>query len=487
MNYKKVLLFLLFSISNLCVIALGGMAYAADVDTINPNNAFTQGLDQIIKNAPPNVQFGIIVQSMQTGKQLYSYKSDYLFQPASVQKLFVAVAALDLLKPDFRFTTRLLTNGTVANGVLQGDLAIQFSGDPTLTRTDLVNLLAQLKTQGIRQITGHVYIDNSAYDSVPYPAGWFWDDLSYSFAAPVNAVILNKNEFSLIVSPASLNSPATITTTLPNGVVNLENQTITTNQYQSNCPVNIYSDFENDYKITGCISRTAGKQYRVLALREPVMLAKTMTQDYLEDNQISFQGPPIIHLVNFSNVLAQHESNPLYVIVKSMLKHSDNLINSALLKKIGQVYFHSQGSWRNSIYAMENSLAKSAGINFSRISLADGAGLSRYNLISPSQLGKLLYYAYHQDQIIPYLLNALPIAGVDGTLRWRMPNLAKGQRVHAKTGTMKGITGLAGYINTNNNGTLGFVIMMNGFVGHYTPYRGFQDKLCQYLVTAPRG
>lgn len=150
------------------------------------------------------------------------------------------------------------------------------------------------------------------------------------------------------------------------------------------------------------------------------------------------------------------------------------------------MYFHTQASWRNSIYAMESFLGKAAGINFSSISIADGAGLSRYNLVSPVQLGKLLYYAYHQDQVIPYLLNALPIAGVDGTLRWRMPNLAKGQNVHAKTGTMKGITGLAGYVKTQNNGTVGFVILINGFVGKYTPYRNFQDKVCQYLVTAPR-
>lgn len=484
---KKVFLLLTFIFSLFSSIHLSN---AATIKTTQPNRlsgeTFDEGLNAIIRSAPPNVHFGITIQSMQTGQSLYEYNSNYLFQPASVQKLFVAVSALAFLKPDFRFMTRLLTDGKLVNGVLEGNLAVQFTGDPVLTRTDLINLLVQLKTQGIHQITGHVFVDNSAYDNVPYPAGWFWDDLSYSFAAPVNAVILNKNEFSFIVTPSSLNYPATITTNLPTGVINVDNQTITTSRTGTKCPVNLYSDFANDYKITGCISQATGKQYRTLALREPVILARVMIQNYLENNGISFQSPVLVHATHFTTVLAQHESPPLYLIVKAMLKHSDNLINSALLKKIGETYFQTQGTWRNSVYALESFLGKVAHIDFNRISIADGAGLSRYNLLSPTELIKLLYYAYHQGQVIPYLLNALPIAGVDGTLRWRMPALAKGELVHAKTGTMKGITCLAGYVNTNHNGTLGFVILMNGFVGHYTPYRSFEDKVCQYLVAAPR-
>ena len=450
-------------------------------------SSFSVGLDRIIKQAPSNVHIGVLVRSMQTGTDLYAYNSNFLFSPASVQKLFVGISSLAFLKPDFVFDTRILTNGQVVNGVVQGDLAIQFVGDPTLNKSDVINLLSQLKAQGIRNIEGHVYIDNTAYDNVPYPPGWFWDDLSYNFAAPVNGVIINKNQFSFILTPGPVGTPAVIKSSLPGGVIKIRNETNTTSGHQSNCSLMIYSDFENDYKIAGCVPHQLGTQYRSAAIRDPVIYAQVLTENYLRDNQISFQGPVEVKAAsNFSTVLASHHSAPLYLIVKQMLKHSDNLITDAILKKMGQVYYNTQGNWRNGVYAMRGLLAPKTGINFNKISLIDGAGLSRYNLLTPNSLVELLYYAYHQNQVLPYLLNALPIAGVDGTLRWRMPNFAKGQIVHAKTGTMKSITCLAGYIKTQNNGTLGFAILINGFVDRYAPYRALADRLCEYLYTAPR-
>src|SRR3990167_6981240 len=155
----------------------------------------TEGLEQILSRARPDANIGMIVRDAKTNQVIYSRQSQHLFSPASTQKLFTAVAALSYLGADFRYPTTLLTHGTIKDHTLLGDLTIQFSGDPEFTVEDLNSLIAQLKKQGIQHIAGHVYIDHSAYGGVPYPPGWMWDDLSYSYAAPLDAIIIDQNKF----------------------------------------------------------------------------------------------------------------------------------------------------------------------------------------------------------------------------------------------------------------------------------------------------
>ncbi len=444
------------------------------------------GVEAILRKAPANANVGIIVQAVESGKILYQHNADNLFTPASVNKLFVAIAGLAFLKSNYQFETRLRYTGNIKDGILNGDLYIQFTGDPSLKRWHLSGLLNELKAQGISKLNGNIYIDNSTYGLASYAPGWLIHDLSFDFAAPINAIIINENRFGLTVTPTNRNGqPGIIHTSLPDDVVQVQNNTITSARYRQDCPLEVHSDDNNNYKIGGCLPKIHGQQYFALALRDPVPYAKILITNFLKKNQIYFNGDIQLQVTPLNaGTLAVHMSAPLSQLIKAMLKESDNLYTNSLLKQIGAVYYHTQGTWENGLKAIKEILAKPANIDFSQTHLSDGAGLSRLNLVTPRQLAKLLHYAYQQPLVEPDLWIALPIAGKDGTLGGRLGTIAKGEPIHAKTGTMKGISALAGYMKTRHNGLIVFVIMTNGLEDPLHLYKRMEDKICRFLIIA---
>lgn len=453
-----------------------GVAHASTVRQAVEHVLATSRLDK--------TGMGIIVTSVKTGHVLYAQNSDRLYTPASVQKLFTATAALEYLKPTFRFKTGFYTQGFIRHDVLQGNLYIKFSGDPTFKSADLARMMDELHNMHIKRITGHVYIDNYAYNQVPYPPGWIWDDLSYSYAAPMDAIIIDHNKFAVSFQPSKVVGQAPkITTNLPAGVVHFENTMQSTRTYSDACPVTIYSDMHNNYRVAGCLDNRWGVQSRSLAIRDVLQFAKVEVANMLALRNIHYDGDVRQKITpHHVTPLVVHNSQPLGQVIRHMLKKSDNLYTDAIFKKIGETYYNRPGSWQNSLMALKKILGKETGINFKHSLFTDGVGLSRYNLITPHQLAKLLFFIYHNTAIKPSLLAALPIAGVDGTLEGRMMSDARGKRVRAKTGSMTGVSTLAGYVITHHHGTLAFAIMMNDFVGGLGRYRYLQDRICEALA-----
>lgn len=458
----------------------------ATVKTHNPPLSLPESIHRILHKAnvvKPNVSYGVIVRNAKTGKVLFSKQSYHLYAPASVQKLFTAIAALSYLGSRFRFTTQLLTQGNIKDHTVEGNLTVKFSGDPEFKTADLDVLIAKLKELGINHIKGHVYLDNMDYGSVPYAPGWMWDDLTYSYAAPLNAIIINRNKFLLQFIPAKKgNVRPKLYPILPAGVVTLENNITTTSRFTKKCPLTIYSDIHNHYRLAGCINRHWGQQRRTLAIRDPNRYAKVLVAQALQDNHIGYSGSIKFRKARPNSIiLAAHQSPPLRKMLKEMLKNSDNLTADSLLKKIGERYYKEQGTWQNGLRALKLIL-KPTHIDFKHNLINDGAGLSRYNLVSPIQLTKLLYYAYHDPNIRKSLIPALPIGGIDGTLIGRMWPVVDGRRVHAKTGSMTGVTTLSGYIYSRHHGVLIFAIMMSGFVGKDRPLLHVEDRMCDFLT-----
>lgn len=112
-------------------------------------------------------------------------------------KVITALAAMLQLGPDFRFNTQLESKGTLADGTLRGDLVARFGGDPTLTRQDLRNMVANLKKQGVDHIQGNLVIDTSVFASHDKAPGWPWNDMTQCFSAPPGAAIVDRNCFSV--------------------------------------------------------------------------------------------------------------------------------------------------------------------------------------------------------------------------------------------------------------------------------------------------
>ena len=141
------------------------------------SSQLTNAINQIIGPKSNNADIGVYVKSMNTNSTLYTYNANQPLTPASTMKILTAEAALIFLGPNYRFSTQLLTDAkSVKNGVLQGNLYVVFSGDPSLTYYDLADLLNALRSQQITAIEGNVYIDNTAYDQSFYGPGWLGKD-----------------------------------------------------------------------------------------------------------------------------------------------------------------------------------------------------------------------------------------------------------------------------------------------------------------------
>jgi len=164
------------------------------------------------------------------------------------------------------------------------------------------------------------------------------------------------------------------------------------------------------------------------------------------------------------------------------MKKSDNLTAELLVKTMGREASGTQGTWQNGLIAIKTFLNDEVGIDTTSLRMADGSGVSRYNLTSPAQLVKLLIFAFERKDIREPFLTTFPVGGWDGTLKNRMEYSSSGHDIHAKTGTLEGVSCLSGYAFTEDNEPLAFSIMMNGYVGSAKPYLKLQDEICRILV-----
>ena len=166
-------------------------------------------------------------------------------------------------------------------------------------------------------------------------------------------------------------------------------------------------------------------------------------------------------------------------ILMRMLKESDNLYAESMFYQLAASTGNRPASATSARTVIKRLIAK-VGLDVSRYKIADGSGLSLYNYVSPELEVKLLRYAYRNDNVYHHLLQALPIAGQDGTLRKRMKGVFTNGNVKAKTGTVTGVSSLAGYCTASNGHRLCFAIINQGLM-HVGNGRAFQDKVCTVL------
>lgn len=449
--------------------------------------ALSNELSSVIYDTSRNADIAVYVKSMRYGDSLYARNINLPLTPASTMKILTAEAALLYLGADYRFSTQLLTDAKgVKNRVLQGNLYVVLSGDPTLTYYDLEDLLASLKSQQIDSIAGNVYIDNTAYDQRFYGPGWVWKDKNYCYAAPISAAIINRNCLPLTVSPSKVSGRFAQVITSPKFYYpNIHNSVVTKPSRTRACSLRMTTNSDSVISLDGCMSKgnyAWGVSYVVTDVPE--------YNRSLFKNLLGRMGVNVYGSVTFGSapesltLVGIHNSKPLRELIHEMLKKSDNVIAGAVFKKLGQLYTRQPGSWENGSLAVSQILSRRAGVNISNMRILDGSGLSPDNLATPAQMMQVLDFAFHHDPTSDDFISSLPIAGVDGTLKHRMGNIAR--KVNAKTGTISGVVSLAGYVMTRDKESLAFVIMVNSGKGLSWRYKTMEDKIVTALTRYTR-
>ncbi|MBS0359192.1 MAG: D-alanyl-D-alanine carboxypeptidase/D-alanyl-D-alanine-endopeptidase [Proteobacteria bacterium] len=446
-------------------------------------------IDQLIQKMDPNVLIGIEILDLNSNQILYEKNANQYFTPASNIKLITSAAALLYLGPDFRFNTALLTDAEkVQDHVLQGNLYLKLSGDPTLTESDLKQLLQQLSNHSIKTIQGNLVIETPTYDGSPYAPGTMLEDTPYYYAAKNTPLILNQNVITVTVNPASqINGSAYISITPTTVPIAIHNQLITAAPEEKKCSIQYKMDNNNDLWVSGCIPQQSMADTEYLAIQNPLLYAQVMLKNLLKEASIQLNGKILTDTTPATaKMIASHPSIQLFDIVYETLKNSNNIFADALFLKLGELFEGKPSNWQKGTHAVKKILFEDAGVSIFASKITDGSGVSS-NLVTPHQIVSLLSAMTHQFNASYEFIAGLPMNSSYGSLQERMVNKENDRFVRAKTGTMSDTTALSGYLETADNKLLIFSIMINHTVKSSDKYKKLEDEICTYLANTKIG
>jgi serine-type D-Ala-D-Ala carboxypeptidase/endopeptidase (penicillin-binding protein 4) len=426
----------------------------------------------------------IIVLSADYGDTIFSHHSDLLVRPASNQKLITSAAALHILKPSFNFRTVLYRSGFIRNGILEGDVVLKGYGNPLLDVSDIESMIESLHLFGIRKINGDVIIDDSYFDAVFWPAGWMWDDEPFAFAPFISALSINKN-----VVTFSIEKQIELDTTLSIGVnpsstyiqYELRNQHPTNHHIDEIEIVATFADGRYRYLITGNPAKARLPRTFTVTVRDPAMFAGYIFLEKLTESGIEVLGTVHRGEKDITSIPLVQLNIPIDLVLRAMNKESDNLAAEMVWKTISAELYGPPGTGDGGSRAVREVLQQ-LGLVSTYTRLMDGSGVSFYNLVTPRLLAELLYRMNEEPDLIKPFYESLAILGIDGTLIRRGIHSSAQGRVRAKTGTLSGISTLAGYIDTISGERLIFVMMFQNFSLPAARYRRIQDEICDILV-----
>lgn len=465
-----------------------GVTAGAAADVADP---LTADLDRIL--ADPRLTasaVGVVVRDADTGDLLYSRSGNHRFQPASTAKVVTSAVALDGLGPDHRWTTDLATTAAVQGTELAGDLYLRGTGDPTTLARDYDDLAAQLAATGVRTVRGDLVADATSFDSVPLGTGWAWDDEPYYYSAQTSALTVapdtdyDAGTVVVRVSPGAAGGPAQVRVDPP---VELDIRNTATTATGGGVQVQ-RAHGTNVVHVTGSIAPGSAGHAAYISVDNPTALVAGLFRESLAAKGITVTGGTGFRATPASaRVLATHRSMTLRELLVPFLKLSNNLHAEALIKTLGRE-FQGQGSWPAGVRALE-SLLPGLGVDPLTMNLFDGSGLSRMDVLSPEQLVAVLRSARAKPWFQSWY-DALPVAGrpdrlEGGTLRSRMAGTAAAGNVHAKTGSMTGVTGLAGYVTNADGRRLVFSLVFNNFVSGVP--RDVEDAIAVRLASDRAG
>lgn len=432
---------------------------------------------------------GVKVVSLATGEVLYEKDAEKLYHPASTMKLITAATALVKLGPNYRFRTTLYAD-PVEDSQTLGNIYLKGRGDPVFDSNGLDRMVEKLVEIDIKDL-GNIVVDETHFDAIRRGKGWMWDDGPIGgYYSHLSALTINRNGVHLRIIPGSkVDDPVRVHLDPPTQYMKIVNEAITVG-HSEKTRLTIKrkngSTKANVLMVGGVMAIGQAAMNRRVDVLDPALYCGTLLREMLAKRGVTLQGT-----VRYGEVpeeamtIIEHISPPLSRILWEMNKPSDNLIAELLLKTIGAELRGTPGTAEKGLGAISNLLGI-IGMDRRYYTFADGSGVSRYNLVTASLLTDLLVYMYRNFAVMPEYLASLPVGGVDGTLTRRMRGMSAEGVLRAKTGTLRGLTALAGYTATADGETVAFSIIMSNYHGPASPRRALQDKIGDILTQFSR-
>ncbi|MBA3948932.1 MAG: D-alanyl-D-alanine carboxypeptidase/D-alanyl-D-alanine-endopeptidase [Acidobacteria bacterium] len=441
-------------------------APAADgrASSVGAISTLAADLDALFDTPPFDTALWSVRIERAGGDVLYEKNPRALAMPASNMKIVTMATAAEALGWDYRFETRLVAEGDVRDGVLHGDLRVIGGGDPSISSVGFgpAPLFGEwaraLRAAGITRVTGRLIGDDNAFDDERLGSGWAWDYLAWGYAAPVSALQYGENvavlrmragaregdPVEVIASPPGhgLRILSTVRTGAPDATANIELERL---------------PGQPTLTVTGVVPAGRPVNIRTASIDNPTQFFVDAFREVLVDSGITVAGPAVdidetegYAPSGAPRTIATHQSPPLSELGAHFMKVSQNMYGETFLKAMGR--------------DRAGKILESWGIAPGTYNIADGSGLSRYNLIHASMLTTILRRMYEDDRHRAWFSATLPVAGHDGTLGRRMIGTELQRAVQAKTGTIANARSLSGYLTAPSGERVIFSIMGNNFL-----------------------
>lgn len=460
------------------------------------------------------------VASLDTNRVLFEENASKLLRPASNMKMYTIAAALDRLTPDFRFTTSAYSNSRPDSaGVLKGDLTILGRGDPSMAARfnngdyfkGIDDLATKISSSGVKRIEGDLIGDDSYFVGPQYGSGWEWEDLTWYYGAEISALTVNDNALDLFIKPGpQVGSVATITTGPPDPLLVITNQVVTSAK-GTRRSITVYRGLGKDsVVISGSIPVDDRGYTGGIGISHPALLFIYLLRSALSKQGVVITGKsrligPSDHSPVTSVALnkltaapvqkplappieiATFQSPPFSRVAAQTLKPSQNLYTELILRTLGKMAPLAStvdGSETSEELGIEvvKGFISNAGVRPDSLVLNDGSGLSRNDMITAEASVQLLTFM-SKHRYADVFRDALPIAGVDGTLRNRFKGTAAEGNLRAKTGSLSSAASLSGYVTSGSGEHLVFSIMVNNYPSDVEPRLVCIDPIAVMLAS----
>jgi D-alanyl-D-alanine carboxypeptidase/D-alanyl-D-alanine-endopeptidase (penicillin-binding protein 4) len=476
------------SLSRLATTAAALFLFAHTLLAVEPLNtdALRQTLDTLIDQHPTadRTTVTLKVVDLATGKVLYNRGGNKLLTPASNLKIYTSSAALDLLGPDYTWTTEVLSTAKIKSGTCNGNLILRSTGDPMLNTEELAKLADTLvNDHKLRVVRGTVTVQsNPRWNQVPLKGpGWMWDDDPDYYNMSIQSMMLDFNTLTVTATPSKGAVAVDVTPASAWPTVEVDAQI-------GGDKPNIKIDRDPFYEtihVTGKLPANATPVQDTITMHDPSRWIAAVFQQMLIDRGVEFRDESMASSSTDTFPLVSQQGQTLTQAIRHFLKVSENAVGEMVLLKLAETQTQEDVTWPTGANVITDWLINTAGLEPGSFRLDDGSGLSRYNLISADSSIKLLTFMKKHKHFDPFF-DGLPTYKVslpdDDTWNNTPLKTFEAERVFAKTGGMSGVSTISGYIQTLDNQWLAFSFLGNGYTGSSKPVKDLRNKVWQELI-----
>ena len=398
----------------------------------------------------------VSVKSVENGKVIYSHNDKILMHPASVQKMLILPAIVEVLGDDYEFETSIYSRG-------EDSYLIKLGADPYLSSSDLKRLVRNIDSKKVKQI----YIDDSLLEGKSWGEGWQWDDDLNISMPKFNSYNLDGNILKFTVMPTTTGDKTFIINPSKYPLVFINN-VITSDKNQVNVSREPLSGF-NTITLDGKVVSPYQVKVPVNNLKQYFDFKLTQA---LGDRNIYLKTPYVYSPAANKDVLLEKQVHPISTAISDVLLNSNNMVAEILSKIAGAKVYGLSGTDEKGLKVVEDFYKKN-GIDTSRVRFVDASGVSKNNLADADFVTE--YLVKMKDN---KTLASMAVPGV-GTLSDRMIPL--GDNLKAKTGTLSDISSIAGYLTTKSGHKYAFCIITNDPKSSFSDKKGLEDYLLREL------